>query len=280
MSIAPGWGLTPPFPTRAPGWAGAPKSLEPDSVCTVATLDGLTLSMRRDALPPEGYAYWLQEVGNGWSGPPPDRTVTMEHPSGDGDIALLPGYGARSFELSGLISAVEHPAPMLKTAIRRLEQVRRGTVVIDEGALGLRLQADVRVLGVPNKVLTAQLATFSLLLVADDPVRFGTSTMALKNGRVDVPNPGNATLSPVLDLVGPHGALTIVHPGGTYTFPALPANQRRTLDWRQGDVWNGNARVFGVEGGRRPAVLAGGSTWTVSGLGSGTATMRRYEGWR
>jgi len=273
-----GWAFGPSGITSTPGWGAPFIGAEQDSVCTVVTLAGLTISMRRDPLPSSGYAYQLQTV-DGWRGPAEDRTVTMEHPSGDGDIALLPRSGPRSIELTGLVSAKERPVPVLREALARLTQVRRGTLVVDEGPLGLMREADVRVVGVPHRPLTASLASFSLLLVADDPLRFGSSTMRLTNGVVQVPNRGDATLSPVLDLAGPHGALTIVHPGGTYTFPALAAGQSRTLDWRNGDVWNGNVRVFGVEGGRRPAVLAGGSPWTVSGLGAGTATLRRYEAW-
>lgn len=273
-----GWTFGPLGTTSAPGFGEPFIGSEQDSVCTVATLAGLTISMRRDPLPSSGYAYQLQTI-DGWRGPSGDRTTTLEHPSGDGDIALLGRSGPRSIELTGLVSAKERPMPVLQEALRRLTQVRRGTLVIDEGVLGPTLEADVRVVRTPYLTLTAALASFSLLLVADDPLRFGTGTRPLTNGTNAVPNPGDSGVNPTLDLVGPHGALTITHPGGVYTFAALAAGQRRTLDWRNGDVWSGNTRLFGVEGGRRPIVLPGGSSWTVAGLGSGTATLRRFEAW-
>lgn len=273
MTSTPGW-APPAFGMRGPsGWVDDSRS----DFNVTATFGGLTLSSRHDPL--HLYAYRLQGV-EGWEDYAPDDTRTMRHQSGDGDVALLRRMGARSIELFGYILAVEQPQPMLAVASRALRRVRAGVLTVDEHDLGQRLEVDARVVNTPTiRRLSPGFARFSIFLVADDPLRYSTDTLTLRNGSVAVRNLGDATLSPVLDLVGPHGAITITHPGGTYTFAALAAGQRRTLDWRNGDVWNGNVRVFSVEGGRRPAVLAGGSTWTVSGLGTGTATLRRFEAW-
>lgn len=276
-----GWIPQGPEVLATPGWARSSLlDVERVELDITITLGGLTFHGRRTPAPPRGWAHHVSSL-DGWWDSAPDKTQTLDHWSGDGVVSLLPRSGARLIEVSGYIRAAQRPAPMMLHAMEDLRVKSRagGVLVVDERLAGRRLEADVTRVDLKFSRFAAWSTAFSLILRADDPLLYSPGTMQLKNGSVTVPNLGDAVLSPVLDLVGPHGALTIVHPGGTYTFPALAAGQSRTLDWRNGDVWNGNARVFNVEGGRRPAVLAGGSTWTVSGLGAGTATLRRYEAW-
>lgn len=273
MSPAPGWYRPPRAFSSQPGWA----KLDTAQLTSVS-LGSITLrTTARQML--EAGALGATGVRSifGWKGPARDRTESLPHWSGDGVVSLLQKYGARSISLSGAIQGDTAAAAV--AAEDALDRFRAGVLRITEaGTIGAR-EADIRVLNLDLDRRSPEYIEWKLDVVADDPYRYSSSVMQLVNGTVSVPNRGNAVLSPVLELVGPHAALTIVHPGGTYTFPALAAGQTRLLDWRNGDVWNGNSRVFGAEGGRRPAVLAGGSQWTVTGLGAGTATLRRYEAW-
>lgn len=273
MTTTPGWAEPFVSETGVPGW------VDPDEVkATTVSVAGLPLlTTGREAIRAMRMgAITLVDIA-GWRDSAPDATTSLPHPSGDGTVALLPRFGPRTVTLRGQIRAT---TPSAATAAQdRLERVSTGVLLIgDTGGLGVR-EADVRVTARSFDRLWPTHYEWSLSLIADDPYRFGSATRALTNGANVIPNRGNTGVNPVLDLVGPHGALTITHPGGVYTFAALAAGQRRTLDWRNGDVWAGNVRVFSVEGGRRPIVQSGGSSWTVAGLGSGTATLRRFEAW-
>lgn len=269
----------PGAPTSA-GWA--PSALAPaerQDLNITATLDRLAFQGRHTPVPPRGWVFHIESL-SGWWDAAPDKTETIDHWSGDGVVSLLRRTGARLIEVKGHIKAEQKPAPMMLHAMEALKRhSRSGVLTVDEHLAGRKLEADVSRVDLVYGTFAPWQTPFTLILRADDPLQYSPGSMTLRNGRVDIPNRGDAVFSPVLDLVGPHGAISIVHPGGTYTFKALAANQRRTLDFRNGDVWKDNVRTFGEEGGRRPAILAGGSPWTVAGLGAGTATLRRYEAW-
>lgn len=277
-----GWIPQGPEVLATPGWARSPLlDVERTELDVTVTLGGLTFHGRRTPAPPRGWAHHVSSL-DGWWDSSPDKTQTLDHWSGDGVVSLLSRAGARLVEVSGYIRAAQRPAPMMLHAMEDLEvrSAEGGLLVVDEHLSGRRLEAEVSRVDLKFSRFAAWSTAFSLILRADDPLKFSQRTMLLANGTNAVGSAGNSAVNPVLDLVGPHGALTITHPGGVYTFAALAAGQRRTLDWRNGDVWNGNVRVFGVEGGRRPIVVKGGSSWTVAGLGSGTATLRRFEAWK
>lgn len=273
MTTTPGWARPGFMQSSEPGWVET--AITKVTSISLASLSLATSQSERRA--GEGsYAITCASV-KGWYDAPRDATESIPHWSGDGTVSLLPRLGARTVELAGQISASTPGGAVAAQDV--LTRIRSGLLRISDAGLSGSREADVRRSALEFDRIIPERIDWSITLIADDPLRFGSSTMRLTNGVVQVPNRGDATLSPVLDLAGPHGALMIAHPGGTYTFPAMAAGQVRTLDWRNGDVWAGNTRLFGVEGGRRPAVLAGGSQWTVSGLGTGTATLRRYEAW-
>lgn len=235
----------------------------------------------RHAAPTDGGVVTLDRLSGWWEGAP-DQTDAQDHWSGDGTVAGLVRTGARVVELRGLVKASSMAGAL--AAKERLTRLRRGLLVVDERGAGMARQAEVRRVDMQFTDHSPRLSSYVLSFVADDPVRYGTSSLdkatgGLGNGTVLVPNRGDAAISPVLELTGPHGAISIQHPGGTYGFAALSTGQSRVLDWRNGDVWNGQTRVFGSETGRRPVVAPGGSSWTVSGLGTGGAVLRRFEGW-
>ena len=219
--------------------------------------------------------YTLRSL-SGWWEPAPESTQTMDHPSGDGLIELTPRLASRTITLEGLIIAGTPKAPLLIDAQNALSRIRTGTISVDERKSGLRREADVRRVDLQFARPNVNVAQYSLTLRASDPLRYSGSQV-LTNGSNALVSRGDVDAFPVIDLRGPHGALTISHPGGSFSFPALSGGSR-SIDCRNGDVWNGNVRVF-AGSGAWPVVRSGGSNWTVSGLGSGSATVRRFEAW-
>lgn len=262
---APGFGRPSDLGLTSPGW------LEGDfqSRCIRVRYAGLEFNaVRRDTLTVRDLPGW-------WEGAP-DETETIRHPGGDGDIQTLRRLGARTIELVGSIHAGRGGSAIEQ--LGRIQRARSGTLVVSERGGDFSREADVRQTGLPYKQHTPTFIQFSLFLRADDPLRYGSGVMDLKAATV-LPNRGDVTAAPVLDVTGPHGALTVVHAAGTWTLAALASGQSRTVDLRNGDVWNGQARVFGSTSGPAAVVPSGGASWTVTGLGAGAARVRRYEAW-
>lgn len=212
----------------------------------------------------------------GWDDSAPDRTETFDHWSGDGAESGLERDGARVIRVRGSISAPDMGSMTAgKDALKRAV----GVFVVDDRLLGLAREATVRRPRVLWEQVTPLFERFSLTIVADDPLRYSTATASLANGSNVLVNRGDRDAWPVLEFVGPHNAVSIVHAGGTYQLTALTSGTERTVDLRNGNVWEGGVRVFGAESGPAPLVPAGGADLTVSGLGSGTARVRRFEAW-
>ena len=270
---SPGWFPAPLGATSTPGW------VQPADDLTVRL--GTLSFATSHATPPPSPGSWLLSLHaiGGWEDAADDETPTTPHASGDGLVAGARRLGRRSVILTGLLIGTAKAGPGSPAeAADALARQARATLYVAED-LGLAREADVRL---AQKQITripgaAHLARFTLTLTADDPLRYGSSTRALTNGANALMNRGDMTAWPLIELTGPHNALTITHPGGTFTFPAL-ASGSRTIDCRNGAVWNGSTRVTGASGGW-PKVPAGGGSWTVSGLGAGTATLRRFEAW-
>ena len=224
---------------------------------------------------------WLWGVNgvSGWWESAPVATRTVDAPRGDGVLAFARRFGARPISLAGFVVAESRRVDgVLEEALDRLAASHAGTLVVDELRRGVSREADVRLTDMQVSRLDDFRATVTLSLQADDPLRYGTSVLDLTNGRNVLVNPGDAVAYPIIDLCGPHSAVTVTHDGGTYSFPALSSGQRRTIDCRHGDVWDGDARVF-VGSGPWPRVGVGGAEWTITGLGSGTAKVRRFQAW-
>ena len=270
MTVSPGWGPTPRPPVQA-GW------VTPDQdVLTRVTVAGLRLVTAHAQTPAGPSATFVSEI-DGWYDTPRDLTDTIEHWTGDGVLALLPRLGARTVRIRGHVHA-RTPRAALE-AQDALARVRGGVLVIEERTRGVAREADVRAVSLTFDRRTPEFLYYDLTVQADDPLRYGSAAVTLTNGAVTLTNRGDATAYPVLDLVGPHGGLSVTHPGGAWTLAALASGQSRTVDLRNGDVWAGNVRVHGLETGPAPIVPAGGASWTVAGLGAGSARARRTEAW-
>ncbi len=243
----------------------------------LVTLSGLTFESTGFAPTSAGGGLAFTDIKGWWDSPPPDVSETFAHPSGDGTVTGSTQLGGRTIELVGAIEALDTD-DLLPTR-DRLARVKAGTFIVNERNGGPSRLASVRRVDLRTQVLSPNYCLFNLFLRADDPLRYTSASRTLSNGSNSISNDGDEHASPTLTLVGPHSALTIVHPDGTYQFAALASGQERVLDFRNGDVWNASTRVFGVESGPRPVVRSGGSTWTVSGLGAGSATLTRFAAW-
>lgn len=212
----------------------------------------------------------------GWYDAARDATPTSPHPSGDGQVLGAPRFGARVIQIGGHVSGSRAEVQRAKDSLARQ---RQGVLVIAERSYGVSREAQARRTGLSFERVAPTFERFTLTLLAPDPLRHSTATVPLSNGPVPLANRGDAAAWPTIELTGPHGALSLTHPGGTFYFPALSAGQSRVIDCRDGVVWAGQVRVHGVGSGAWPRVPEGGASWTVTGIGSGGARVRRFEAW-
>lgn len=269
------YGYTPsPISTFSPGFTAHRKTL---GQLVRVSLGGIEGETQRPLYGPGGW-YWLVQTITGWWETAPIETSTVRHPLGSGVLALSPQFGPRPISIGGRIIADRGGPGALEAALDDLGSIKHGVLVVDELQRGLCREADVRLTDMQVTRESNIRAAVTLSLQADDPRRYGSAVQELKNGSNTLLNPGNSPCFPTISLVGPHSALTITHPGGVYTFPALSTGQRRRIQGATRNVWAGDNRVF-VGSGPYPLVEEGGARWTINGLGNGTATARRFEAW-
>ncbi len=217
---------------------------------------------------------------NGWKSRAQDGTDASEHWSGQGQSAGAPKVEARQVSLEcAVIGSSDRGGGSPEAGLDALSRLSRTTLTVAEDARGLVRCADVRLVQPQDSRISPTVAFVTLSLTADDPLRYSAESRSLANGTMLLPNRGDAAAFGRLFLMGPHSAITIAHPGGTWTFPALGSGESRLVDWRELRVWQGVYRTFGEGSGPAPRVLPGGSQWTVSGLGSGIAVLSRAEAW-
>ena len=215
----------------------------------------------------------------GWDEPATDESSTSDHPSGDGLVAGLPRLGARRISLSCTLYASSiHGLGSLADAMDAMSVQRRTVFRVAEGLRGVSREVDVRLVQAQMTRRSPTVGVLTLSLAADDPVRWSSEVLPLTNGTLRLRNRGSVTAWPLIDLVGPHSALTITHPGGTFTLPAISSGQSRLVDCRSGAVYAGGVRVSGGSGSW-PRVPAGSGSWTIDDLKSESALLRRGEAW-
>lgn len=231
--------------------------------------------------PPQHGVLWIADDLEGWWEPADDATATVAAPSGDGVLLLSPRFGARTIVLSTWVQAAPGEYYLIDELLDKVSRLRNSVLTVDEPHAGLSREADVRLLGVRTSRRDAARADVTLTLQADDPLRYGAGSQALKSGRNVLLNPGDAVAFPVLELKGPTTAFTITHDGGVFSYPDLTSGQTRIIDCRNGEasVKASGARRWNMSGAW-PRVDVGGAEWTISGLGSGaTLTARRFQAW-
>jgi len=227
----------------------------------------------------EPWRFVLAPAGlTGWRTRAQDATDGSSHWSGAGQVAGSTATEPRQIILEGYVQGKFTAPGSVEEGLDAIARLSRTTLTVAEDARGLARQADVRVVQMQETRLSSVVAKVTLNLTADDPLRYTAESRVLANGTNLLPNRGDVSAFGRLALTGPHGAISIVHPGGTWTFPALSSGSR-LIDFREVRVWNGNVRVFGVGAGPVPRVQSGGSSWTVSGLSTGSAVLSHGEAW-
>jgi hypothetical protein len=190
-----------------------------------------------------------------------------------------PDVEARQLAVSAVLlgaSAVD-----VEDALDALSRLRRTLLQVAPLDSPLR-ESDVRITSVLETPASPEITNVTITIVADDPLRYSAQWQTIANGSNTVINRGGATAWPVIELVGPHPGATIAHPGGVWVMPALAAGVVRTIDCRGGAVRNSaGGRLWSqlASTGPWPRVPPGGTVWTVSGLGAGTARAKRLEAW-
>lgn len=274
MTTSPGWTPATPFITNSPGWNDTTK--DPIDV----RLGGIRLRTDYSVRQDHGWEASLDTI-SGWWDSVDDMTTVLDHPSGDGFVAGTTRLDRRLITLTGVIESTKDFGPgSVQAAADTLRRMKRATLVVDETRRGLAREVDCRIRVAIGGGPAPWLASYVVSAVADDPLLYNAGTRPLTSGVLA--NRGDMTAWPIVELVGPHSALAITHPGGTWTLPALGSGVQRTVDCRNGRVFDADGvRVFGVGAGSGPwpRVPAGGGEWTVSGLGSGAARLRRWEAW-
>lgn len=270
MSFSPGWSL-PGFPlTVAPGWVSG----NVDTSSVVVTWGDQVLRTQIPPSPESGYVALIEPYRlQGWWDAAPNGTSDIDHWTGDGSIPGLLRRRGRTVEINGVVAAVD--ARRLGEAKRAFGAQRVAKLVVTES--GLTTEADVRLVSLKWDDINLSNSKFSLTLFAADPLRYGGSQV-LVNGSNVLANRGDVDAFPVVELVGPHGDVTVTHPGGSFTYPAFSSGSR-LIDCRNGEVWRGGVRTFPGYEGAWPVVPVGGASWTVSGLGAGVAVVKRFEAW-
>lgn len=275
MSVLPGWPGANVAPPAALGWG-----LQLADVVTRITLDDLAFATSQRAVRQQasrGPVIAAADLG-GWYQRARDLTPSSASPRGDGVRSGLEQLAARTITIPGWIRGAS--AADVLEAIDRVSAGGR-LFAVDERERRLKREADVRTVDFAPTRVTPTFHRFVLTLQADDALRFSSATQDLANGANTLVNTGDREAFPVLEIPGPHSAITITHGTTVWSFAANSGSTTRVVDLREGEVWQGNVRVFGLESGGVPSVPAGsGATWTIAGLGAGGARARRIGAWR
>lgn len=220
------------------------------------------------------------ELGmSGWSGwidSAPDMTMTEDHPIGSGQIRGLRREGARQILIDGDIwASTEYGPGSVSDALEQVGRLYRTTLTVTERD-GRTLEADV-VVSHRATLATPTLATLTLTLTADDPLKHGSGAFNLYAGETWIPNRGDMQAWPIIEAGGPV-SFQISHPGGTARINLPEGNHE--ISTRDGIVWApSGTEVHGAVTGPWPYVSPGGSLWTTTGFVTGYARIRRWEAW-
>lgn len=244
------------------------------------SLGGIPILIAPPATFPESWRFLLAPAGlTGWRTRAQDATDVSPHWSGAGSVAGSTSIEGRQLIIEGYVQG-KLPGSV-EEGLDALARLSRTTLTVAEDVRALVRCADVRVTQMQESRLSATLAKVTFNLTADDSLRYSAESRLLTNGNNPLPNRGDTAAFGRLALTGPHGAISITHPGGVWTFPALTTGQSRLVDFREQRTWNGNVRVFGAGAGSgpMPRVLPGWPVWIISGMGSGSAVLSRCEAW-
>lgn len=222
---------------------------------------------------------------SGWTGGWSVQTDEEQSPTGDGTLAGVGVFGARTITVGGLILASTHARDYaaMNEAYDRLAATlagarRKAVLTVTEN--GVSRECDVRLSQAPDadEQPLPWAGSWSLYLRADDPLRYGVEATTV-TGSGFVPNRGTAISRPLVDLHGPMTDPTITAGGNTWRAKAsIPAGQYLTVDMRRRVVLDSNGRkTFTPTSGYWHHVDPGGATFKIGG--GGKAVFRRSSAW-
>lgn len=282
----PGW--SPPggsWTTHLPGWPQPPTP--PDHESTNATLQAkaATVSLngfKASNVPLVGEDEEISLTTlEGWWDPASDTTATARHPSGDGDISFRLRQGGRVVTVAGMIQT-DPTASDAERLLALMDQVtaetRSGTLYVSEHMWGMHREADVRRQSLQMTPLSHAYAVFTLVLVADDPVRYGSAVSSLpRNVSTPVRNAGDVTRCyPILEWTGAASNPGVDFGNLSWRLGENTASgDRLVVDCREGAVFKNGSRIFPNWTGFWPYVSG---TFQFTAVGT-SMTLRRRSGW-
>lgn len=284
----PGWAPSGgSWTTHLAGWPQPVPPPDYEAINTARQARAITVSLNEFKASNVELAGTREEISlesvEGWWEPARDATATVQHPAGDGDIGFRLRQGGRVITVSGMIET-DYTSPDAERLLMLMDQVtaqtRSGTLLVEEHMRGMHREIDVRRQSLQMTPLSHAYAIFTLVLTADDPVRYGSAVRSLaRNVAVGVRNPGDlARCYPILEWTG-----AATNPGvdfGTLNWRLgenTAAGDRVIVNCREGAVFKNGSRIFPNWTGFWPYTAAG-MTFQYTAIGT-SMTMRRAAGW-
>lgn len=283
----PGW--SPPggsWTTHLPGWPQPPPPPDHESINAALQSRAVTVSLngfKASNVPLVGGGEEISLTTlEGWWDPVGDATETTRHPSGDGDIAFRLRQGGRVITVAGMIET-DYSNPDAGRLLALMDdvnaQTRSGTLIVKEHMRNMNREADVRRQSLQMTPLSHAYAIFTLVLVADDPLRYGIAAQTLPRGvQTMVRNSGDATVNPIIEWTGAATNPRIAYGNLEWRLGRNTSSGDHVLvDCRNGDVFLNGSRIFPTWSGYWPYIPAG-SNWGFTPQGA-TMTFRRKSAW-
>lgn len=284
----PGWAPSSgDWTTPLPGWPRPAAPPDYDAINEARLARSITVSLNGFTASNVDKAGTREEISleavEGWWDPVGDRTESIPHPRGDGDVSFRLLQGGRVITVSGMIETdyQNADASRLLTLMDDVTaQTRSGTLLVQEHLRGMMREADVRRLSLQMTPLGHAHAVFTLVFSADDPIRYGSGVRTLpRNVAVGVQNPGDAPrTNPILEWTG-----AATNPGvnfGTLNWRLgenTAAGDKMLVNCRDGTVFKNGSQIFPAWTGIWPYTSPV-NTFQFTAVGT-SMTMRRAAGW-
>lgn len=287
MSI-PGWR---PFggswTTHLPGWPQPVPPLDYEAINAARLRRAITVTLNGFTASNVDAVGTREQISlgalDGWWEPVGDATERAAHPTGDGDIGFRLRQEARTVTVAGSVKTDfrDSSGERLMTIMDEVNaQTRSGVLQVEEHMRGMHREVDVRRRSLQLTAVGHSHAVFTLVLVADDPLRYGSSEQALpRNTTVRVRNYGDAPRCyPILEWTG-----AATNPG--IDFGSLSwrlgqntvAGDRIVVNCAEGLVYRNGSRIFPAWTGNWP-YTQGGAESPFTAIGT-SMVMRRRSAW-
>lgn len=285
MSI-PGWR---PFggswTTHLPGWPQPVPPLDYEAINAARLRRAITVTLNGFTASNVDVAGTREQISlgtlDGWWEPVGDATERAAHPTGDGDIGFRLRQEARTITVAGSVKTDfrDSSGERLMTIMDEVgAQTRSGVLRVEEHMRRMRREVDVRRHSLQLTPVGHSHAVFTLVLVADDPVRYGSGVSSLpRNVSTPVKNAGDvARCYPILEWTGAASNPGVDFGNLSWRLGENTASgDRVVVDCREGAVFKNGSRIFPNWTGFWPYVSG---TFRFTAVGT-SMTLRRRSGW-